>query len=91
MDSRKKCSLHDGDIGTPATNPDKSYREEEATLTASRSVNEENIPNPVGRLFSDEVALKTRGKPSRTGTWNVRTLYKAGNLDNAIQEMNNMT
>ena len=65
-------------------------REEEATLTASRSIYEKNIPNYAGRLFSDEVALKTRGKPLRIGTWNVRTMYKAGNLDNGIQKMKNM-
>ena len=63
MDSRQKFLLHDGDVGTPATNPDKSYREEEATFTANRSIYEENIPNPAGRLLSDKVALKTRGKP----------------------------
>ena len=89
MDSRKKFLLHDGDIGTPSTNPDKSYSKEEATLTASRSIYEENIPNSTGRLFSDEVALKTRGKPLSIGTWNVRT-YKTGKLDNVIQEMNKM-
>ena len=70
MDNRKKFLLHDGDIGTPATNPDKGYGEEEATLTASRSIDEENIPNPAGRLFSDEVPLKTKEKPLRIGTWN---------------------
>ena len=48
------------------------------------------FPTPVGRLFSEEVALKTRGKPSRIGIWNVRTLYKAGNLDKGIQQMKNM-
>jgi len=45
---------------------------------------------PSGRLYSDEVALKTRGKPLIIGTWNVRTLYKAENLDKGIQEMKNM-
>ena len=44
----------------------------------------------MGRLFSDEVALKTRGKHLRIGIWNVRTLYKAGNLDKGIQQMKNM-
>ena len=90
MDNRKKFLSQNGDVGTPATNPDKCYREEEATVTASRSIYEENILYPVGRLFSDEIALKTRGKPLRIGTWNVRTLYKAGNLDKGIQEMKNM-
>ena len=41
-------------------------------------------------MYSDEVALKTRGKPLIIGTWNVSTLYKAGNFDNGIQEMKNM-
>ena len=90
MDRKEKFLLHDGEVGTPATNPDKSYREEEVTHIASKLIYEENIPNPA-RLFSDDFALKTRGKPLRIGTWNARTLYKAGKLDNAIQEMNNMS
>ena len=60
MDRTDKLLLHNGEVGTPAANSDKSYREEEVTLTA---IYEENIPNPAGRLYSDEVALKTRGKP----------------------------
>ena len=51
---------------------------------------EENITNRAGRLFSYEVALKARRKPLRIGTWSIRTLYKTGKLDNAVQEMNNM-
>jgi len=51
MDNRKKFLLHNGDVGAPATNPDKSYREEEATLTASRSIYEENTLNPRGKII----------------------------------------
>ena len=50
MDNRKKFLLKNGDVGTPATNPDKSYREEETTVTASRSIYEENILNPLEKI-----------------------------------------
>ena len=87
--SRKKF-VKDGVVGTLATIPDNSVREEEVDLMASISINEEDNPNPLRRLPSDNVALKTRGNPLKIGTWNVRTLYKAGKLENAMQEMKRM-
>ena len=56
----------------------------------SKSVDDEHIPNPKGRMSSDSAVLKTRNRPLKIGTWNVRTLYQAGKLDNAIYEMNKM-
>jgi len=56
----------------------------------SKSVDEEHIPNPKGMMSSDSAVLKTRNKPQKIRTWNVRTLYQAGKLDNAIYEMNNI-
>ena len=47
-------------------------------------------PDPTGRKSSDSAILKNRNRPLKIGTWNVRTLYQAGKLDNAIYEMNNM-
>ena len=60
------------------------------TPLGSRPTDDGNNPNPKGRLCSDSVVLKTRGKPLKIGTWNVRTLYQAGKLANALQEMNSM-
>ena len=34
--------------------------------------------------------MKTQGKLLNIGTWNVRTLYQSGKLDNLIQELNHM-
>ena len=42
--------------------------------------------NPVGRTASDTTALKLRNDLLRIGTWNVRTLYKAGSFVNLISE-----
>ena len=56
----------------------------------SKSVDDEHISNPKGRMSSDSAVLKTRNRPLKIGTWNVRTLYQAGKLDNAIYEMNKM-
>ena len=33
--------------------------------------------------------MKLRNECLKVGTWNVRTLYQAGKLDNCIQEMKN--
>jgi hypothetical protein len=45
-------------------------------------------PNPTrGRHTSDDRQLKTRRKELRIGTWNVRTLYKAGQYENLLSEM----
>ena len=41
---------------------------------------------PNGRFLADTPTLKTRNEFLRVGTWNVRTLYKAGKLDNLRQE-----
>ena len=59
-------------------------------ITGKRDIFLGHIPNPKGRISSDSDVLKTRNRPLKIGTWNVRTLYQAGKLDNAIYEMNNM-
>ena len=56
----------------------------------SKSVDDEHGPNPKGRMSSDSAVLKTRNRPLKIGAWNVRTLYQAGKLGNAIYEMNKM-
>ena len=57
---------------------------------ANRSANEDVISNPNRRMSSDSAALKTQDRNLIIATWNVRTLYQAGKLDNAIQEMKKM-
>ena len=71
-----------------------NYSEEESTSLASKKsegeVNlhdDEENSNSQGRLTSDGIVLKTRGRCLKIGAWNVRTLYQPGKLDNPIQEM----
>ena len=40
--------------------------------------------------MTDVGCLKTKRQPLRIGTWNVRTLYATGKLDNAIKEAKDM-
>ena len=80
----------DGEVGTPATEPDNSYREEDNVSLASKLVDEEDVLNLKRRTLSDSAKLKTRDRCLKLGTWNVRALYQAGKLDNLIQEMENM-
>ena len=77
----------DGEVGIPTTDPDMSYREEGPTLMANRSDIEDVISKPNRRMSSDNAALKIQDRNLVIATWNVRTLYQAGKLDNAIQEM----
>ena len=77
-------------VGTPATTPDTNYRDEGNISRMGNSVDEEHNPNPKGRMESDSAILKTRNRPLKIGTWNVRASYQAGKLDNAMHEMNNM-
>ena len=46
--------------------------------------------NPVGRAASDTTALKLRNDLLRIGTWNVRTLYKAGRFVNLTSELDRL-
>ena len=45
---------------------------------------------PLGRYVADTPVLNTRNESIRLGTWNVRTLNHAGNMDNLTQEMEEM-
>ena len=67
-----------------------SYREERPTLMANRSANEDDISNPNKRISSESATLKTQDRSLVIAIWNVRTLYQAGELDNATQEMKKM-
>ena len=72
---------------SPAVN---SLREELLPFANKVHYNDQPSSKPSGRLGCDALSLKTRGKRLRIATWNVRTLYKAGKLDNLIQEANRM-
>ena len=74
-------------LGPPATDPGMSYREEGPNLMANRSANEDVISNLNRWMSSDSATLKTQDRNLVIATWNVRALYQAGKLDNAIQEM----
>ena len=73
--------------------PDMSYGEEDSVSLASKRTegnlnphNDEGNSNPQGRLTSDGVVLKTRDRCLKIGTWNIRTVYQPGKLENLIQE-----
>ena len=77
--------------GTPAAEFTLCDREE---MSPSRSVGANYVPNheevnlaPHGRLKSDIINMNGKGRLLKVGIWNVRTLYRAGKLDNCIQEM----
>ena len=79
----------EGEIGTPAMTLDLGYREEVEFLVSTTTDDGKNS-NLHERSLPERVALKTRNRLLRIGTWNVRTLYQAGKLDNALKEMDNM-
>ena len=57
---------------------------------ASRIADDEIDLSLKRRSTSERSILKTRNKCLRIGTWNVRTLYQLGKLDNLMHEMENM-
>ena len=78
-------------VDPPATLPGTSDREEVSSHPVNRAANDDGHPNPTGRRLFDNAVLKTRGEILNIGTWNIRTLYQSGKLDNATQEMNRMS
>ena len=83
-------SNKEGEVGTPAMTLDLGYREEDVEFLVSTTTDEGKDSNPHGRSLPERVALKTRNRLLRIGTWNVRTLYQAEKLNNALKEMDNM-
>ena len=74
------------DSEPPALASTRSDREEEAALESDIRLNEGCSSNRSRRLQTDVGCLKTKRQPLRIGTWNVRSLYATGKLDNAIKE-----
>ena len=57
---------------------------------ASNPMDEKGDSNPFEQSPLEGVVMKTHGKLLNIGTWNFRTLYQPGKLDNLIQELNHM-
>ena len=82
MDRYNRWRESDGEVETPAMDPDNNYREEAPLSVACRSADDENDSNPPGRSSSESAFLKTRGRCLKIGTWN--------KFENLIQEVQNM-
>ena len=75
------------DSEPPALASTQSDREEEAALEYGIRLNEECTLNRFQRLQTNVGCFKTKRQPLIIGTWNVRTLYAMGKLDNATKEI----
>ena len=87
---RKRERYCEGETRFPATNPDTKYREEATAPLASTTAYDDSIANLERRIASDTAVLKTKGRTLSIATWNVKTLYQPGKIDNVIQEMAEM-
>ena len=87
---------HVDETGTPASDSTvHNYREDGDLIVGTDSllVNKEDgndLNLQSGRSLPDGVSLKSRKKAIKIATWNVRTMYRKGKIDNAIQEMKSM-
>jgi len=91
MESRRIESSNVGRPGPPAgMSTVVNDREETSDLGSNESQNDEGDLNSTERSSSDDARLKTRGRMFKFGTWNVRTLYQSGKLDNCIREMDRL-
>ena len=92
MEKPQKNIRYACDVGAPATKyiAVNINREEEVHRVGDLDVNDVRSLKPTGRLNTDHPRMKTRSTPIWIGNWNVCTLYQAGKLDNAIQEMDDM-
>eukprot|EP00794_Sanderia_malayensis_P015552 gene15552-17137_t len=97
MDSNKGVNSYTDEVEPPATDSViNSYWEENSASGSNRATNRKdgyndggNL-NPQGGSSPETVCLKTRDNILRIATWNVRTLYQDGNIENLIQEVEEM-
>lgn len=85
---------HTDELGTLACDAsiiNSAKDEDSAPSNCKSSENDGVTPKPEGSVALDDGRLKTRGTLLRIGTWNVRTMFQAGKLDNAIQDMSRMS
>ena len=66
-------------------------REEDVEFLVSTTTDDGKDSDPHGRSLPERFALKTRNRLLRIGTWNVRTLYQARKLTNALKEIDNVS
>jgi len=84
---------HSRDVGPPAIRLLDVYkhREEDDTRAEDVDIDDANARKPSdGETFADASTLKTRVQSLNIGTWNTRTLFKTGKLDNLLLEAENM-
>ena len=74
-----------GETETPAVDLLICNREEEPDPTSTLHSNDDACLKPPGRQVFEDIKWKTRGQTLRIATWNVRTMFQAGKLDNVIQ------
>ena len=79
---------HTRDFGTPAIRHlvVNNHREEDQNRVRDMDTDAAANSKPNERFLADTPTLKTRNEFLREETWNVRTLYQAGKLDNLRQE-----
>ena len=94
MESRNCINSYVDEVGTPAisatagnyrevgTSPGRSGEQNEGSNLNSRDIHR-------GRLGVDVLTMHRKGSFLKIGTWNVRTLYQIGKLENALLEMKN--
>ena len=92
MHRHRRESSNTDELGTLASDSviNSAKDEDGAPSNCKSSENDGVTPKPEGSVAPDDGRLKTRGILLRIGTWNVRTMFQAGKLDNAILEMSRM-
>ena len=87
-----KKKSHARDVGPPAIRllAVNTHREEDQNRVSGMGIDEAKNLKPKGGFSADTPMLKTRNEFLKIGTWNVRTLFQAGKLDNLVQEFDSL-
>ena len=91
MNRRNREYRHVDGFETPANSATAESDREEGTLLRTGRRNEESNLNldTQERLGADVLTMHRKGCNLVLGTWNVRTLYAIGKLENTLMEMKN--